>query len=188
MGRLRRFGSDRVPLDPRAARGIRAMLVDTNQPVVDPIGNRRMQNSLAQYTPFRGLSDEECGLIERSGEWVRARRGQIVIAEQKSNKAVYIVAEGSVDVRLSDSAGVNIDLASLGPGMLIGEYSFVDGLPAAASAVTATEAVLFRITHEKFNEILEGHDRIGRIVYRNLLVILVARLRAVNAELDLFNA
>lgn len=147
-----------------------------------------MQSSLGRYKPFEKLSDQECALIEQSGEWVRARRGQTIIAEQKSNKAVYIVAEGSVDVRLCDSLGTNIELASHGPGMMIGEYSFIDGLPAAASAVTATDAVLFRISHDKLNEILETHDRIGRIVYRNLLGILVGRLRAVNAELDLFNA
>lgn len=147
-----------------------------------------MQNSLGQYKPFERLSDEECALIERSGEWVRARRGQIIIAEQKANRAVYLVVEGSVNVRLSDSAGTSIELASHGPGMLIGEYSFIDGLPAAASAVTTTEAVLFRITHDRLNEILESHDRIGRVVYRNLLGILVGRLRAVNAELDLFGA
>jgi CRP-like cAMP-binding protein len=145
-----------------------------------------MQNNLGKFKPFERLMDEECALIERSGEWVRARKGQIIIAEQKSNKAFYIVAEGSVNVRLVDSSGTNIELASHGPGMMIGEYSFVDGLPAAASAVTATEAVLFRITHQKLNEILEKHDRIGRIVYRNLLGILVERLRATNAELDLF--
>lgn len=147
-----------------------------------------MQSSLGQFRPFARLSDAECELIEQSGEWVRARRGQVIIAEQKSNKAFYIVVEGSVDVRLSDSAGTNINLASHGPGMMIGEYSFIDGLPAAASAVTATEAVLFRITHDKLNGILESRDRIGRIFYRNLLGILIERLRESNAELDLFNA
>lgn len=147
-----------------------------------------MQNNLGKYQPFERLSDEECALIEQNGEWVKARKGQIVIAEQKTNRAFYIVAEGSVNVRISDFTGANIELASHGPGMMIGEYSFIDGLPAAASAVTATEAVLFRITHQKFNEILENHDRIGRIFYRNLLGILVGRLRAANAELDLFGA
>lgn len=147
-----------------------------------------MQNNLGKFKPFERLVDEERALIEQSGEWVRARKGQVIIAEQKPNRAFYIVIEGSVNVRLLDSSGTNIDLASHGPGMMIGEYSLIDGLPAAASAVAATEAVLFRITHQKLDEILEKHDRIGRIVYRNLLGILVGRLRAANAELDLFRA
>lgn len=127
-------------------------------------------------------------MIERSGDWVRVRKGQTIIAEQRPNQSVYIVIEGSVNVRISDSAGTNIDLASHGAGMTIGEYSFIDGLPAAASVVPSTDAILFAIQHDKLNEILETHDRIGRIVYRNLLGILVERLRASNAELDLFNA
>lgn len=61
-------------------------------------------------------------------------------------------------------------------------------LPAAASAVTITESLFFIIHHDKLNGILEKHDRIGRIVYKNLLAVLVERLRASNAELDLFRA
>lgn len=147
-----------------------------------------MQNTLGRFKLFQRLNEDECALIERGGEWVRARQGQTIIVEHRTNKAFYIVIEGSVDVRLSDSMGTDIQLASHGPGMMIGEYSFVDGLPAAASAVPATDSVLFMIRHEKLNEILESHDRIGRIVYRNLLGMLVERLRAANAELDLFNA
>jgi CRP-like cAMP-binding protein len=147
-----------------------------------------MQNTLGRFKLFHRLSEQECALIEAGGEWVRARTGETIIAEQRANKAFYIVIEGAVDVRLSDSVGSSIELASHGPGMMIGEYSFLDGLPAAASVVPATESVLFMISHDKLNDILENHDRIGRIVYRNLLGILVDRLRATNAELDLFNA
>lgn len=147
-----------------------------------------MQNSLGRYKLFHRLNDDECAMIERSGDWVRVRKGQTIIAEQRPNQSVFIVIEGRVDVRISDSVGTNIDLASHGAGMMIGEYSFIDGLPAAASVAPSTDAVLFAIRHEKLNEILETHDRIGRIVYRNLLGIWVERLRASNAELDLFNA
>lgn len=147
-----------------------------------------MQNKLGRLRLFHRLDERECSLIEERGEWLRARKGQTIIAEQRVNSALYIVISGSVDVRILDSMGTNIELASNGPGMMIGEYSFIDGLPAAASAVTASDAVLFKVRHEGLNEILESHDRIGRIVYRNLLGILVDRLRETNAELDLFNA
>jgi len=147
-----------------------------------------MQKNLRRYPLFDRLSDDECALIEDAGEWVRARQGQTIIAEQRLNQAVYVVSEGTVDVRISDSVGTNIDLASHGEGMMIGEYSFIDGLPAAASVVAASDVLLFKIKHEMLNEILETHDRIGRIIYRNLLGVLVKRLRASNAELDLFNA
>jgi len=147
-----------------------------------------MQSKLERYKLFHRLSQTECALIERQGEWVRARQGQTLIVERRPNEAVYIVDQGRVDVRLSDSVGTTIDLASLGPGMMVGEYSLIDSLPAAASAVAASDAILFRIRHAKLNELLEANDRAGRIVYRNLLGILVERLRAANAELDLFNA
>ena len=147
-----------------------------------------MQNTIGEYPLFQRLSDEECSLIESNGEWVRARNGQTIIAEERMNKALFIVVEGSVDVRLLDSTGTNIQLASDGPGMMIGEYSFIDGLPAAATAVATTDVGLFVISHVKFRHILETHDRIGRIVYRNLLEVLVKRLREANAELDLFSA
>lgn len=147
-----------------------------------------MQNTLGRFKLFHGLNEQECALVEQNGEWVRVRGGQTVITEQEANSALYIVIEGAVDVRLSDSVGSTIELASHGPGMMIGEYSYIDGLPAAASAVPTVDSVLFRIRHDKLSGILEEHDRIGRIVYRNLLGILVERLREANAELDLFKA
>ncbi|MFZ0487259.1 MAG: cyclic nucleotide-binding domain-containing protein, partial [Arenicellales bacterium] len=111
-----------------------------------------MQNTLGRFKLFHRLSEQECALIEAGGEWVRARTGETIIAEQRANKAFYIVIEGAVDVRLSDSVGSSIELASHGPGMMIGEYSFLDGLPAAASVVPATESVLFMISHDKLND------------------------------------
>lgn len=145
-------------------------------------------SSLADNRLFHRLNEHECALIEHAGQWVQARKGQAIIAEREVNRALYLVMEGSVDVRISDSMGTSMDLATHGPGMMIGEYSFIDGLPAAASAVATSDSVLFMINHERLNAMLEKYDRIGRIVYRNLLAVLVERLRASNAELDLFCA
>jgi len=145
-----------------------------------------MTSLIAHLRPFQRLNDEECALVEDAGNWVRVPGGRQFITEQQCNDAMYVVARGSVNVRFSDSIGTSLDLAAQGPGMVIGEYSFVDGQPAAASAVAAEDSVLFMIGHRRLEEILEQNDRIGRIVYRNLLRMLVERLRAVNAELDLF--
>lgn len=148
-----------------------------------------MQNhSLGGNRLFHRLNEHECALIEHAGQWIQARKGQAIITEGKANKALYLVMEGSVDVRISDSMGMSMDLATHGPGMMIGEYSFIDGLPAAASAVATSDSVLFMIGHDRLNTMLEKYDRIGRVVYRNLLAVLVERLRASNAELDLFCA
>lgn len=145
-----------------------------------------MSRTLTSFDLFQGLTEEDCQLIENNGKWILAQQGQMIIAEHQSNDSLFLIAEGAVDVRLTDHMNYEIVLARHGVGMMIGEYSLVDGLPAAASAVPSADSVLFAIPHEKLNQIFAQNDRIGRIVYKNLLKILVRRLRDANAELDLF--
>ena len=73
----------------------------------------------------------------------------------------------------------------LGPGRCFGEYGLIDDQPSSASAQAMTASRLCFLPTEDFRRIVNGNDRMGRIIYADLLRFLVNRLRAKDKELDL---
>ena len=69
-------------------------------------------------------------------------------------------------------------------GDFFGEYSLIDSKPASASVIATQAGELIKITKHNMDNILENNDRIAKIVYLNILKILVERLRHINREYD----
>lgn len=136
---------------------------------------------------LKGLSAEHLRTVEALGEYVRFRPHEIVIRDRAPNSHLYLIVGGGVNVVLPDPSGrTGVPLASLGIGDCVGEYSFVDSKPPDARVQAGDNCELLRIPHSRFRELIDTHNQIGRVIYRNLLTHLVMRLRAENEELDLF--
>ncbi|MDH3376113.1 MAG: cyclic nucleotide-binding domain-containing protein [Gammaproteobacteria bacterium] len=127
-------------------------------------------------------------MIFYRGSVIQIHDGDAIITEGQANTALYVVLSGELHVSLPDRMGrvTGISLAARRPGECVGEYSFLDHRPASASVRANQPTELFKITHQAFEGLLGAHSDVARQVYRNLLVALVDRLRASNAELDLF--
>ena len=61
----------------------------------------------------------------------------------------------------------------------------IDNQPSSASAQALTAARLCLLATSELRRIVDQNDRIGKIIYANLLRFLVSRLRAKDRELDL---
>lgn len=127
-------------------------------------------------------------MIFYRGSVIQIDDGDIIITEGRANTALYVVLSGELEVNLPDQLDrvSGISLAARRAGDCVGEYSFLDHRPASASVSANQPTELFKIAHNTFEELLDTHSDLARRIYRNLLVSLVDRLRASNAELDLF--
>lgn len=114
--------------------------------------------------------------------------GTHVLEEGDLNSRLFIVLKGAVSVRLpKDGRRVTeVRLATLGPGEAFGEYSLFDAQPVSA-AVYATEPTrLAWLEKAALDELINGRDaETARRFYESVIRILVRRLRAKDAELDL---
>lgn len=81
----------------------------------------------------------------------------------EGQKAAYMVliVKGRVDVVKFDSRRTPRKMTTLGPGKTIGEMSIIDGEPRSASAVTGSEATLFVMTADQFNDLNQALPGIG---------------------------
>ncbi len=137
----------------------------------------------------QGLSDKKIKKLFNAGEVVHFSAGATIINEGQSVDSLFVLLAGEALVFLpeSDERPAQIDLITKKMHDCFGEYSFIDRQPASASIKAQSDCAVYMITHDALQTYLDKKKKAGFIIFRNLLIVLVERLRADNAELDLFN-
>ncbi len=74
-------------------------------------------------------------------------------------------------------------MATFGRGSFFGEMSFLDQDKRSADAVAETDADLFMLSRQRFDEVTVHHKRLAIQLLGNIARILALRLRYANAEL-----
>jgi len=138
---------------------------------------------------FHKLPESLADRLFEAGEVSVIPAGAVIINEGEKLNRLFIVLSGNVEVYLPENEQrvSQVRLTMLRPGECFGEYAFVDRQPASASIRVEDEAEIFVVPFDGLQAFLDEHPIVAAIVYRNLLHILVGRLRDSNAELDLFS-
>ncbi len=126
---------------------------------------------------FANLNSEELAQIAHICAEEQAPAGALLIEQNTTGTAMYIIAKGSVDVFIS---GLNDarSLVVLGKGQVIGEMALIDqGYRSASVKVTQGETSLYRVESKDFFDLCERNNHIGYIVMRNLAVDVAFKLR-----------
>lgn len=138
--------------------------------------------------PFRGLAMPDLQRIFAHGEILELEQGATVIEEGKVNLNLYVVLSGEFQVSLP--AGPQrygeVALATRHAPDCFGEYAFIDYKLASASVSATRESRLFKIAFNILDNFIDSDAELGRSIYENILLLVIARLRADDVELDLF--
>lgn len=152
---------------------------------------KRVVKLLGDVDVLRDLESEDLERFAGACRKVSFGEGDVVLNEGDPPPGFYVVAEGELRVFLPrelkgrrEHRVSDVELNRLREGDCFGEYSLIDRKPASASIRGVRAGSAIHVATEDFLRILDGDDRIGRIVYRNLLRILVQRLRKREKEYD----
>jgi CRP-like cAMP-binding protein len=147
---------------------------------------------LSAATVTQGLEAADLAVLLQQATIETVPQGWMVLAEGQHGEALYVVLSGQLKVMLlfldhkdHPNRVQDVHLSTLKPGDCFGEYSLIDSEPASASVIAAEPAELLKITSKDFQTVAAHNDRLAKIVYCNLLHILVRRLRKKDQELDL---
>lgn len=139
---------------------------------------------LAKAVPFSGLPPAALDHIIRRGMLLEAKKGDPVFFENmRGGIGLYVIVAGVIGVFRSEEPehsapdSDRIHLNDLKPGDCFGEYSLFDGLSTSASASAQESAWLFFLPRGEFHQMFERDPLTGNIIYRNLLLYLIRRLR-----------
>jgi len=155
--------------------------------------------AFAKAEIFHGLTLEEINIFYQSAQRVTCEKTATVIEKGQVGSALYIILKGQFEVDLPlgvyiphpvggavERRMTKVQLNTLTAGDCFGEYSLLDQQPTAASVVATEAGELLKIPQPVFETILQAHDRIAKIVYSNMLRILIGRLRKLNDKYNLF--
>lgn len=146
---------------------------------------------LTDSVVFQHVGATDLDPVLSAFDYIALKPGELVLSEGTPTDGLYIILEGEVEVFLPERAATGahrptrVHLNRLGPGRCLGEYGVIDDQPSSASAAALTAVKLCFLPKAKFRRLVERNDRVGRIVYANLLRYLVHRLRGKDKELDI---
>jgi CRP/FNR family cyclic AMP-dependent transcriptional regulator len=105
----------------------------------------------------------------------RFSRGETIIAAGEQDRALYLLTEGTLGVRLqgdSEKTFKAIDAPSV-----VGEVAFLDGGPRSATLFGLSDGELLRLRLESFETLAARDPELGRAILFDLARIVTARLR-----------
>src|SRR6185503_21286499 len=101
--------------------------------------------SLGKSLVFRGLEGRDLEDLHRHGSVRVLEEGDTLLREGQANAELFVVIDGELDVFLakSDERPTRVHINQLGTGDCVGEYSFIDEHPAAASVAASRRTKVF---------------------------------------------
>jgi signal-transduction protein with cAMP-binding, CBS, and nucleotidyltransferase domain len=129
---------------------------------------------------FADLSAADIAIIVGACEERLLMAGEELFTEGAAGDSIWIIHSGRVEVYKNIRGDVDRTLASLGPGEIIGEMSFIDQSRRSAGARTSEASEFLLLSAEAFRTIQADHPAIAAAFYRNIASILAARVRNTN--------
>jgi len=122
---------------------------------------------------FRYFTDDERRRIEGIGELRKVSAGQYLINAGDSDATLFAIEEGHLDIVARDSV-----IATVGPGDVLGETSFIDDSPRAVAVRAGEEPVMVRAWDKKtLSEALAFEPQLLAKFAVSMCELLVERLR-----------
>ena len=138
-------------------------------PATDPAASRE-PGLFARF-----LAGEYEGLAQ-AGETRQLDPGTRLVEEGQQATDLYILLEGEVEV-MAPMGQDWVQVAVLGPGSVIGEMAFLDGLPRSARVIAATNCSVLQITRDSFQEFSNKEPNLALVFLLELSKIVAFRLR-----------
>lgn len=129
---------------------------------------------------FAELSAADIAVIVGACEERLLMAGEELFSEGDSGDAIWIILSGRVEVYKNIRGDIDRTLASLGPGDVIGEMSFISPSRRSAGARTSEASEFQLLSAAAFRQIQADHPAIAAGFYRNIASILADRVRNTN--------
>ncbi len=137
----------------------------------------RHRDMLKNVSIFSDLSEGALGSIERLVVEKRFHRDSIIVSQEDSGDALYVVTGGKVKVVLYGRSGREVILSIFGPGEFFGEMSLLDNQPRSANVLALEDSTLLVLERRAFAEHLQQYPRTAL----NILAEMSRRLRRADA-------
>ncbi len=140
-------------------------------------------NFLKQSDIFYQFTPTQLELVANLCQEVVFNAGEIIFEENSSNKELYVIAQGEVDILINrgatgDSEKKEAVVALLRRGQSFGEVALVDeGLRSASARAAQKDTRLIVIQRDKLIILCETYPQLGYRLMHNLAADLAMKIR-----------
>jgi CRP-like cAMP-binding protein len=132
---------------------------------------------------FRGLDSAQFGRIAEISHKETYAADDTIFEQGSTGDKMYVIADGQVEIRVSDGHGGYHSTVYLGRGQIFGEMALLDQGQRSASVVACEDGtVVYAISNQDFNALCMADTSIGYVMMRNLAVDLSFKLRHQNLD------
>jgi CRP/FNR family cyclic AMP-dependent transcriptional regulator len=128
---------------------------------------------------FSELPNETLEKIEKIGTRKNYRKNDVILMEEESGTALFVIVAGKVKVARSSNDGREVILTILSDSDFFGEMAILDGLTRSATVTSIEETELFLLQRNDFMNLLHEHPEISVA----LLQEMTKRLRAADMKI-----
>lgn len=146
-----------------------------------PVENKR--EILAGSPLFDNLLPVELTMVADLFSIREYKAGDVVFCEGDVGDAMYVIAQGSVEILRNNPAGEQVQIAVLDALQFFGEMSLIDKEYRSATVRTTTDATLLQLTNENLHIFAKNFRNGFTWVVVNIARVLSSRLRDVNRRL-----
>ncbi|MDY0269429.1 Crp/Fnr family transcriptional regulator [Trichloromonas sp.] len=135
----------------------------------------QMKNDLRCFT---FLSEADTEILSPYFECRQGAAGTVLWNEGDESKFAVFVMSGRIEEKKNtEFEGRQMVIGVYSEGSVIGEFSLIDDLPRAVTAVCLEDAQLLLMPRENFDRLLVEHPELGLRFLKGVLLTLSIRLR-----------
>ena len=146
-------------------------------------GATDLRNVLLAIPIFQSLTGREITLITNIMHERNYISGEYIFYQGDPGIGMYIVREGTVEIKRSFENKEVFSLATLNKGDFFGELALIDGEKRSASAVAVEDTKLAVIFKPDLDEFVEKFPKTGTKILNGINHVIIARLRKLNEDL-----
>ena len=129
-----------------------------------------------RFPLFRGLNPEELEKVEALCEAVKFQDGELIFREGEEATDVHLIQSGRISLHMSLPNEKSLVIYTVEPGELLGWSSLRRGKKYTASGTAVGTVEAIRIRGEDLLRLFAENNRMGMILYRELVSAVAERL------------
>ncbi|MBP7262798.1 MAG: cyclic nucleotide-binding domain-containing protein [Spirochaetia bacterium] len=137
------------------------------------------ENALARVSLFANLDAKYIKGIAQISTERTFQPGEHLMKQGEDGIGLFIILSGKVKIEKTDPAGKQVELASNGPGDIMGELAVLDGAKRTATVTAVEPTVCLVLAAWEFNSFMKTHPEVAI----DILPIVVKRFRETNDAL-----
>src|SRR5438132_330726 len=138
---------------------------------------------LATLPLFADVADGELETLARVTRLVEAPAGTVLWREGDEADGLHVVVSGAIKIETRLPAERSIEIATVGPGDVLGEIPLLGGGPRWASARAVEDCSLLFLGRAEFGGLVSGASPGALVVHGRILALVCDRLRRRHEDL-----